>query len=199
MKLEGNWNVEEKIVEILPRVKNFAREIVEIVGPLRLGYVFSIGSNKSNAGALLPVCIFKFSWSMKDKQTEDGPPAAEPEQGSAAERVDSTGGPPAPELSPRPPSAPPTRRDRPTRPVSSYGVRSFPSARPQHDDRLGSRHFRGTDAWGLEQENVSACDDEELLAKRAVRIGDRVMVQSGAFGELPDSLNKWVAIEARLR
>ena len=79
--------------------------------------------------------------------------------------------------------------DTPRRPATSDGVRSYPLPRSLNDDRRpGSEPPGSMHGFGSEQDGVSACDDEELM-RRTLRTGDRVWVQSVAFGELPTAGN----------
>ena len=51
------------------------------------------------------------------------------------------------------------------------------------------------EAMWMNYDGVSACDDEELMARRALRTGDRVLVQSGASGELPTPGNMQASVD----
>ena len=130
----------------------------------------------------------KVAWSKDSPPKEDTAPAAEPgdipdgrvKQNSNGVEVHKN---PATLLSPRPPSAPPSRQMKHNRPGSSYGVRSYSPWGHPFDDSVGRGYYSDMDTRVFEEESVSACDEEELLAKNAVHTGDRVMIQSHLLGE----------------
>ncbi|XP_032238813.2 intracellular protein transport protein USO1 isoform X3 [Nematostella vectensis] len=87
-----------------------------------------------------------------------------------------------PRLSPRPPETAHSTT-KPLRPMSSYGMRTYPPAGGTVDVGRGYYSDREPEDLWMESGSLASGDSEEQFAKHVVHKGDRVMIQSDIGGD----------------